>query len=71
MGRKWIKVCKDDHQITLPQIHEMVDELYYNDNEYSCTNHEEFSQQGFNQLSNVSKVQKVLSVQKATTCHSS
>ena len=50
--------------MTLNQIHEMVDELYNNDNEYSCTNYEESSQQGFNQLSNVSKIQKVLSVRK-------
>ena len=42
----------------------MVDELYYNDNEYSCIDHEEFSQQGFNQFSNVSKIQKVSSIQK-------
>ena len=42
----------------------MVDELYYDDEAYSCTNYEESSQQGFNQLSNVSKRQKVSSVQK-------
>ena len=42
MGRKWIKVSKDNHQMTLTQIHEMVDELYYNDNEYSCIDHKEF-----------------------------
>ena len=64
MGRKWIKVCKDNHQMTLTQIHEMVDELYYNDNKYSSIDHEEYSQQGFNQLSNVSKIQKGSLVQK-------
>ena len=64
MGRQWIKVCKDNHQMTLTQIHEMVDELYYNDNKDSCIDHEEFSQQGFNQFSNVSKIQKLLLVRK-------
>ena len=71
MGQKWIKVCKDNHQMTLTQIHEMVNEFYYNENEYSCTNYEEFSQQEFNQLSNVSKIQKGIVGTKATTHHSS
>ena len=50
--------------MTLTQIHEMVDELYYNDNKDSCINHEEFSQQGFNQFNNVSKIQKGMLVRK-------
>ena len=50
--------------MTLTQIHEMVDELHYNDTKYSCIDHEESSQQGFNWFGNVSEIQKVLSVQK-------
>ena len=64
MGRKYIKVCKDNHQMMLNQIHEMVDELYYNDDKYSCINHKKFSQQGFNRFSNVSEIQKVSLIRK-------
>ena len=58
-------VC--NHEMTLNQIHEMVDELYYIDNKDSCINREEFSQQEFNLFSNMSEVQKVLSVQNNRT----
>ena len=64
LGIKWIKLCRDHHKMQLPAIHELVDDLYNNDNDNVASESEELNQQTFDNFTYMNNVQNISPVRK-------
>ena len=64
LGLKWIKLCRDDHKMQLHDIHELVDDLFNNNNEDVTFDVDELNQQTFNTFGNTNLLQENLLVRK-------
>ena len=50
MGRKWVTLCKDKHDMTVDDIHAMVNDWYHNVYDDEFNGQQDFDKQQFSQL---------------------